>query len=54
MSSRLRRYLLDAYAGNREILPEKVRKDFPIQIDDQDDNDSLSEFCTIFVVVKEK
>jgi hypothetical protein len=52
MSSRLRRYLLDAYAGNREILPEKVRKDFPIQIDDQDDNDSLSEFCTIFVVVK--
>jgi hypothetical protein len=52
MSSKLRRYLLDAYAGNREILPEKIRKDFPIQIDDQDDDDSVSDFCNIFVVVK--
>jgi len=52
MSSALRRYLIEAYAGHREILPEKVRKDFPIQIDDQDDNDILSDFCTIFVVVK--
>jgi hypothetical protein len=52
MSSRLRRYLLGAYGGAREIMPEKVRKDFPIQIDDQDDNDNLSEFCTIFVLVR--
>jgi hypothetical protein len=52
MSSKLRQYLLDAYAGNREIMPEKIRKDFPIQIDDQDDNDTISEFCNIFVIVK--
>lgn len=52
MSSKLRRYLLDAYAGHREILPEKIRSNFPIQIDDQDDDDLVSEFCNIFVVVK--
>ncbi len=52
MSAKLRRYLLDAYAGNREILPEKIRRDFPIQIDDQDDDDPVSDFCNIFVVVK--
>jgi hypothetical protein len=52
MSSKLRRYLLDAYAGNREILPERIRRDFPIQIDDQDDDDTVSDFCNIFVVVK--
>jgi hypothetical protein len=52
MSSGLRRYLLEAYAGNREILPEKIPKDFPIQIDDQDENDSLAEFCVIFILVK--
>ena len=52
MSYLLRQYLLDAYAANRDILPGKIRKDFPIQIDDQDDDDNLSEFCNIFVTVK--
>jgi hypothetical protein len=52
MSAKLRQYLLDAYSGNREILPEKIGKDFPIQIDDQDDDDPISDFCNIFVVVK--
>jgi hypothetical protein len=52
MSAKLRQYLLDAYTANREILPEKLGKDFPIQIDDQDDDDPVSEFCNIFVVVK--
>jgi hypothetical protein len=52
VSSKLRRYLLDAYAGTREVLPEKIRKDFPIQIDDQDDDDPVSDFCNIFVIVK--
>jgi hypothetical protein len=52
VSSKLRRYLLDAYAGNRDVLPERIRKDFPVQIDDQDDDDPVSEFCNIFVVVK--
>jgi hypothetical protein len=52
VSLKLRRYLLDAYAGNRDVLPQKIRKDFPIQIDDQDDDDPISEFCNIFIVVK--
>jgi hypothetical protein len=52
VSSKLRRYILDAYAGNRDVLPEKIRKDIPIQIDDQDDDDPISEFCNIFVVIK--
>jgi hypothetical protein len=52
VSSKLRRYLLDAYAEKKDILPEKIRKDFPIQIDDQDDDDPVSDFCNIFVVVK--
>jgi len=52
MSARLRRYLLSAYVGTREIMPEKIRRDFPIQVDDQDDNDTLSEFCTLFIVVR--
>jgi hypothetical protein len=52
MSFLLRQYLLDAYAANRDILPGKIRKDFPIQIDDQDDDDNLSDFCNIFVTVK--
>ena len=52
MSYKLRRYLFDAYAVDRDILPEKIRKDFPIQIDDQDDDDNIAEFCNIFVTVK--
>jgi hypothetical protein len=51
MSARLRRYLLEAYSCKREVLPAKLNKDFPIQIDDQDDNDSLSDLCVIFVTV---
>jgi hypothetical protein len=52
MSFMLRQYLLDAFAANRDILPGKIRKDFPIQVDDQDDDDNVSEFCNIFVTVK--
>lgn len=52
MSFILRQYLLDAYRATRDILPGKIRKDFPIQIDDQDDEDNMSEFCNIFVTVK--
>jgi hypothetical protein len=51
MSSNLRQYLFDAYAVDRDILPEKIGKDFPIQIDDQDDDDNIAEFCNIFVTV---
>ncbi|MBN1575422.1 MAG: hypothetical protein JW913_02655 [Chitinispirillaceae bacterium] len=55
MSSRLRRYLQDAYETRRSTHhPHKVDPKFPIQIDDQDDNDKLNEFCNIFCVVGSK
>jgi hypothetical protein len=52
MSSRLRQFILDAYQ-NRHILilSGTKRFDYPIQIDDQDDNDKLDEFCNIFCIV---
>ena len=53
MSLKLLPYLIHAYVGHSEICRAKIaRRDFPIQIDDQDDNDVLSEFCNIFVTVK--
>lgn len=55
MVSRLRNYLLDAYENRRNIqVPRKLRKDNPIQIDDQDDNDNLNDFCNIFCTVRSK
>ena len=55
MSSRLRRYLIDAYESRRPTHhARKVDPNFPIQIDDQDDNDKLNEFCTVFCIVGRK
>jgi hypothetical protein len=54
MSSRLRQFLIEAYFGEKEFLTRKVKKDVFIQIDDQDDNDDLTEFCNIFVTVKNR
>ena len=51
MSSRLRQFLAEAYFSEKEFLTCKVRKGIFIQIDDQDDNDDLTEFCNIFVTV---
>jgi hypothetical protein len=52
MSSRLRQYLIDAYESRRSVhLPEKLSRDTPIQIDDQDDSDLITEFCNIFCTV---
>jgi hypothetical protein len=51
MSNRFRNYLLDAYVHHGDYLPKKIRKDFAIQIDDQDDNDNIQEFCNIFITV---
>jgi hypothetical protein len=54
MSSRLRQFLAESYFGDKEFLTRKVKKDLFIQIDDQDDNDDLTEFCNIFVTVKNR
>ncbi|MBN1308250.1 MAG: hypothetical protein JXA18_10060 [Chitinispirillaceae bacterium] len=52
MSLRLRRYLIDAYETRRSTQhPYKVDPKLPIQVDDQDDNDKLNEFCNIFCMV---
>jgi len=54
MSARLFHYLLDAYETRGNISPRAQRKYTPIQIDDQDDNDNLNEFCNLFVMVKKR
>lgn len=55
MSYQLSQFLIDAYDyhhGTPSIQKKGIN--FPIQIDDQDDNDKLHEFCNIFVTVKPK
>jgi hypothetical protein len=54
MSQSLHRYLVSAYVSHSDYDLKRIRRDFPIQIDDQDNNDLLSEFCNIFVVVRKK
>jgi hypothetical protein len=54
MSSRLRQFLIESYFSDKEFLTRKVRKDVFIQIDDQDDNDDLTEFCNMFVTVRNR
>jgi hypothetical protein len=51
MSARLRRYLAESYLGEKEFLPGAVNKDSAIQIDDMDENDDLTQFCSMFVTV---
>ncbi len=55
MSYQLSQFLIDAY-DYHHVTTSKQNKglNFPIQIDDQDDNDKLNEFCNIFVTVKPK
>ncbi|MDD5674648.1 MAG: hypothetical protein PHC61_10825 [Chitinivibrionales bacterium] len=54
MSSSLHRYLVNAYVSHGDYDHKHIRRDFPIQIDDQDNNDILSDFCNIFVIVKKR
>jgi hypothetical protein len=52
MSTNLRRYLIDEYEGRRATpYLGKIDSLFPIQLDDQDDNDNIDEFCNIFCIV---
>lgn len=54
MASRLREYLQKAYESRRERVMRRNGHELPIQIDDQDDNDNINEFCTVFVQVGRK
>lgn len=52
MSAQLRQFLMNDYE-NRRTSPyaRKIDAYFPIQLDDQDDDDNLNEFCNIFCFV---
>jgi hypothetical protein len=54
MSRRLQQYLFDTYTTNGYHYITKIKRDFPIQVDDQDDNDILTDFCNVFVTVGRK
>lgn len=55
MSAHLRNYLFDAYKSPRNFyLPKANMKTAVLQIDDQDDSDSITEFCNIFCSVVKK
>ncbi len=55
MSASLRRYLIESYeCGQPSSEGLKTDPKFPIQIDDQDDNDNINEFCNIFCTVGKK
>jgi len=53
MSSQFKQYILDCY---EPLRGKSARRDslrnMPIQIDDQDDNDSFTNFCNIFCTVE--
>jgi hypothetical protein len=52
MSKHLRQYLFDAYKNTRNFyFPKKHLRSAAIQIDDQDDGDSIADFCNIFCTV---
>jgi hypothetical protein len=53
MASELREYLADVYKSRHSFsLPKKYLKTTPIQIDDQDDDDSIADFCNIFCIIR--
>jgi hypothetical protein len=55
MAPSLHDYLADAYKSQHNFsLPRKHLRNAPIQIDDQDDNDSITDFCNIFCNVMRK
>jgi len=55
MASYLQQYLFDVYKSRHVFsLPKKHLITAPIQIDDQDDNDSITDFCNIFCSVGPK
>lgn len=54
MAISLYQYLYDVYSTNHYNSIKKNRKQTYIQIDDQDDNDNITNFCNIFVQVKKR
>ena len=52
MALDLKRHLLESYSTNHYSYLKSSKKHNFIQIDDQDDNDNIEEFCNIFVTFK--
>jgi hypothetical protein len=52
VSRKLRNFLADTYVVENVNPLTTISEDFPIQIDDQDDRDNITLFCTIFVAVE--
>jgi len=52
MTNTLQQFLSDAYESRHATsFSRKTDSNIPIQIDDQDDNDRLHEFCNVFCTV---
>jgi hypothetical protein len=52
MAQDLKQYLIEAYSVNHYSYLTSYKKQNFIQIDDQDDNDNIEEFCNIFLTFK--
>jgi len=53
MGSQFKQYILDSYEPLRgKPAKGNNQRNMPIQIDDQDDNDSFTDFCNIFCTVE--
>ena len=52
MAQDLKQYLIEAYSVNHYSYLKSSKKQNFIQIDDQDDNDNIEEFCNIFITFK--
>jgi len=54
MASRLYQHLLETYEPRRERSVLNGSGPAPIQVDDQNDGDNITHFCTVFVTVGRK
>lgn len=52
MAQDLKQFLIEAYSVNQYSYLKSSKKQNFIQIDDQDDNDNIEDFCNIFVAFK--
>jgi hypothetical protein len=54
MAPKLLDFLREAYEPRKTDVARELRHDVPIQVDDQDDYDNVSEFCNVFVAVRKR
>ena len=54
MSNKLRNFIMNTYSTTGSKFEAYEHKDDPVQIDDQDDYDNITEFCNIFASINLK